>query len=99
MTTTGALYPEVRELLERPDRIRREAFELLDRCEVHKLAELAGKLRVTVRRMVNGLGHSIAFDVDDPQMGARRRAEAVKQIRGQIYERLVEILEADPEAP
>lgn len=99
MTTTAAVYPEVRALLERPDRIRREAFELLDRCEVHKLESLKGKLRVTLDRIVNGRGSSIAFDIDDPQMGIRQREAAVKLIRGQIYERLVEILEAEPVEP
>ena len=97
MTTTAAVYPEVLAELERPDRIRREAFELLKRGEFFKLPDLNGWLRFTVARDRGGHVQIVRLDVVDRTRDAGDRATAVEAMRSDALRQLIELLEGEPE--
>lgn len=92
MTTTAAVYPEVRELLEAPDRIRREAFKLLEAGELERL-ETGRGFRFTVYRHREGGIQQISFPVDDVSRSIYTRPIELEAIRKEIFLKLVEILE------
>jgi hypothetical protein len=96
---TGAVYPEVRETLERPDRIRREAFQLLEKGELLRL-ENRRNLVFRADRQRDGHTQTVQVDVAGADRinaaGAVNSREAMAKIREEIFLKLVELLEADP---
>lgn len=97
--TTGALYPEVRQVLERPDRIRRVAFELMKHpdASLERLPE-SGQRYTTYLRRTDGAIKTIHIEIPDDIAKLARFSShpaAVAALRGHVFERLVELLEDD----
>ena len=94
MTTTAIVYPEVRAELERPDRIRREAFKLLEKGQLFKLSGRS-RLVFTVEREENGHIELMKIDVDPIPEWKPGASVALAETREEIYRKLVELLESE----
>lgn len=94
MTTTAAVYPEVRELLEEPDRIRREAFKLLEAGELERVPSDGGIRFTTLRHREGGI-QRISFEVDAEKARVMKYSShpaALAAVREDVFLKLVEIL-------
>lgn len=89
---TGALYPEVAAILDAPDRIRREAVELM-KAGTFRRSMMKSAVIFEVDRPATCDRPATTIDIELPY--ERQSAISEEKLRVDVFEKLIEILEAE----